>query len=57
MEGRTTPLADVFEGSHTEGEIKPQSEVRALAARLVEPKALIKAPQVMMILATDLAFL
>ncbi|TEB17183.1 hypothetical protein Psfp_00687 [Pelotomaculum sp. FP] len=53
MAGRTTSLAEVFEGSYTEGEIEPQSEIRALAARLVEPKALIKAPQVMMILTTE----
>ncbi|HBC93833.1 MAG TPA: hypothetical protein DCZ10_13295 [Pelotomaculum sp.] len=53
MEGRTTSLAEVFEGSYTEGAIEPQSEVRALAARLVEPKALMKAPQVIMILTTE----
>jgi anionic cell wall polymer biosynthesis LytR-Cps2A-Psr (LCP) family protein len=53
MEGRTTSLAEVFEGSYTEGAVEPQSEVRALAARLVEPKALIKAPQVIMILTTE----
>lgn len=53
MEGRTTSLADVFEGSYTEGEIEPQNEVRSLAARLIEPKALLKAPQVIMILTTE----
>lgn len=53
MEGRTTSLADVFEGSYTAGEIEPQSEVRALAARLVEPKALLKAPQLVLILTTE----
>lgn len=53
MNGRTTSLAEVFEGSYTEGEVEPQTEVRALAARLVEPKALFKAPQVIMILSTE----
>lgn len=53
MGGRTTSLAEVFEGSYTDGEIEPQSEVRALAARLVEPKALLKAPQVAMVLSKE----
>jgi anionic cell wall polymer biosynthesis LytR-Cps2A-Psr (LCP) family protein len=53
MGGRTTSLAEVFEGSYTDGEIEPQSEVRALAARLVEPRTLLKAPQVVMVLTKE----
>lgn len=53
MEGRITSLAEVFEGSYTDGEIEPQSEVRALAARLVEPRILLKAPQVALVLTKE----
>lgn len=53
MEGRTTSLSEVFEGSYTDGEIEPQSEVRALAARLVEPGMLLKAPQVVLVLTKE----
>jgi anionic cell wall polymer biosynthesis LytR-Cps2A-Psr (LCP) family protein len=53
MEGRTTSLAEVFEGSYTDGEIEPQSEIRSLAASLVEPRILPKAPQVVLILTKE----
>lgn len=53
MEGKVTSLAEVFEGTYTSGAIEPQSEIRHLAARLVEPQVLAKAPHLVYILTTE----
>ncbi len=53
MEGKVTTMTDIFEGTYTDGEIEPQSEIRHLAARLVEPKVLVKAPQLAWILSSE----
>lgn len=53
MEGKATSIVDVFEGTYTDGVIEPQSEIRHLAARLVEPKVLVKAPQLYRIFSSE----
>jgi anionic cell wall polymer biosynthesis LytR-Cps2A-Psr (LCP) family protein len=53
MEGKVTTMADIFEGTYTDGEIEPQTEIRRLAASLLEPRILVKAPQLARILTSD----
>ncbi len=53
MESKLTTMVDVFEGNYTNGAIEPQSEIRHLAAALVEPRVLIKAPQVVRVIITE----
>lgn len=53
MAGKVTTMTDVFEGTYTDGEIEPQSEIRCLAARLVEPRVLVKAPQLVWMLSSE----
>ncbi len=55
MDGKQTTMSDVFEGAYTCGYIEPQNEIRMLAARLVEPGVLVKAPQLAWILTTEVA--
>lgn len=53
MNGKVATMADIFEGTYTDGEIEPQSEIRNLAARLVEPRVLVKAPQLAWIFSSE----
>lgn len=53
MAGKSTTMTDVFEGTYTDGEIEPQSEIRCLAACLVERRVLVKAPQLVWILSSE----
>lgn len=53
MENRVTTMSDVFEGTYTENEIEPQSEIRRLAAQLVTPQVLIKLPQMVRIFCSE----
>ena len=53
MENKLTTMVDIFEGNYTSGVIDPQSEIRHLAAALVEPRVLIKAPKVVRIIITE----
>jgi len=53
MAGRVTCVSNVFEGTYTEGEKEPQAEIRSLAARLVEPQVLVKAPQLVYIFSSE----
>jgi anionic cell wall polymer biosynthesis LytR-Cps2A-Psr (LCP) family protein len=53
MDGSITTVADVFEGTYTNSMIDPQMEVRQLAARLVEPRVMIKSPQLIWILSNE----
>lgn len=52
MDGSITTVADVFEGTYNDS-IDPQLEVRQLAARLVEPRVMIKSPQLIWILSNE----
>lgn len=53
MDGSPTTVSDVFEGAYTNSKVDPQVEVRQLAARLVEPRVIIKAPQLFWILSNE----
>ncbi|MFX4262730.1 hypothetical protein ACOBQJ_11050 [Pelotomaculum propionicicum] len=53
MDGGITTVSDIFEGTYTDCKVDPQAEVRQLAARLVEPRVIIKAPQLFWILASE----
>lgn len=53
MGGSVTTITEVFEGTYSDGKVDPQAEVRQLAARLVEPRVLIKAPQLFWILSNE----
>ncbi len=53
MENKLTTMVDVFEGNYTSGVIEPQAEIRHLAAALVEPRVLIRAPEVARIIITE----
>lgn len=53
MDGGITTVSDVFEGTYTDSKVDPQVEVRQLASRLVEPRVMIKAPQLIWILSSE----
>ncbi|MCL6560379.1 MAG: hypothetical protein K6U74_16610 [Firmicutes bacterium] len=53
MNGKVTTMTDVFEGTYTDGEIEPQMEIRSLAARLVEPRVIVKVPQLVWVLSSE----
>lgn len=53
MEGKETSMAAIFEGTYTSGEIEPQSEIRSLAACLVEPRMMARAPHLLWIFSTE----
>ncbi len=49
MAGKQTSLLEVFEGTYTSQRMDLQAEIRALAARLIEPAVLIKLPRLLWI--------
>ncbi|SHF38215.1 transcriptional attenuator, LytR family [Desulfofundulus australicus DSM 11792] len=49
MAGRQTSLLEVFEGTYTNQRMDLQTEIRALAARLIEPAVLLKLPRLLWI--------
>ncbi|RKO67647.1 LCP family protein [Desulfofundulus salinus] len=49
MAGKQTSLLEVFEGTYTNQRMDLQTEIRALAARLIEPAVLIKLPRLLWI--------
>lgn len=53
MDGSFTTVSDVFEGTYTDSRVDPQAEVRQLATRLVEPRVIIKAPQLVWIMSNE----
>lgn len=53
MEGKITTMSDVFEGTYTDKPIDPQMEIRHLAVHLVEPRMIIKVPQLIWIISTE----
>ncbi|HOV79144.1 MAG TPA: hypothetical protein PK728_03490 [Bacillota bacterium] len=53
MGDRVATMSEVFEGTYTEDEIEPQSEIRLLAAQLVKPQVLVKAPQLVCIFSSE----
>ncbi len=55
MAGKVATMAEIFEGTYIDGEIEPQSEIRGLAASLSEPWVLVKAPQLVWILTSEVS--
>ncbi|MCL6638448.1 MAG: hypothetical protein K6T80_02040, partial [Firmicutes bacterium] len=53
MEGKTTTLAEVFEGTYTDGPVDPQTEIRHLAARMVEPRVIARVPQLTRVVSSE----
>jgi len=53
MDGKVTTMSDVFEGTYMDKPIDPQVEIRHLAARLVEPRIIVKVPQLIWIISTE----
>jgi len=53
MGDRPATMAEVFEGTYTGGEIEPQAEIRCLAARLTEPRVVVKAPQLVWLFSSE----
>ncbi|SHJ33835.1 LCP family protein [Desulfofundulus thermosubterraneus] len=49
MAGKQTSLLEVFEGTYTNQRMDLQTEIRTLAARLIEPAVLIKLPRLLWI--------
>ncbi|HHW43941.1 MAG TPA: LCP family protein [Desulfotomaculum sp.] len=52
MAGKKTSLLEVFEGTYTSQRMDLQAEIRALAARLIEPAVLVKIPRLLWIFTT-----
>ena len=53
--GKVATMAEVFEGTYINSEIEPQSEIRGLAAGLSEPRVLVKVPQLIWILTSEVS--
>lgn len=53
MEGNLTTLSGIFEGTYTDGAIDPQIEIRHLAARLTEPRFIVKVPQLIWVITSE----
>ncbi|MGB9803097.1 LCP family protein [Desulfofundulus sp.] len=49
MAGKQTSLLEVFEGTYTNQRMDLQTEIRTLAARLIEPPVLLKVPRLLWI--------
>ncbi|WP_027717030.1 LCP family protein [Desulfovirgula thermocuniculi] len=52
IDGKKTSLLEVFEGTYTAQRLDLQAEIRALAARLIEPPVLVKLPRLLWIFTT-----
>lgn len=53
MEGNITTLSDVFEGTYIDEAIDPQVEIRHLAERMTEPSVIVKVPQLVWIISSE----
>lgn len=53
MDGIVTTLSNVFEGTYTNKPVDPQVEVRQLAARLVEPRIIVRVPELIWIISRE----